>query len=198
MFPSVPDTRPAPPPHCGVPLFGPLRVRGGGGRRLRRALRGQRRAMAAGFALASAVLAASGLADAGSGTPGPGDGKGTAVTGVGAPPGPERRPVRLVSAPVRIADAATVRLLRPGDRVDVIAAREGEAGAQVVAKDVRVTEVPRDATRADGVFPEPDGGAGPEAGALVVLSVERETAAALAGAGASGRLAVAVSHADQN
>lgn len=196
MFPSVPDTRPAPPPPCGVPLFGPLRVRGGGGRRLRRALRGQRRAMAAGFALASAVLAASGLADAGSGTPGPGDGKGTAVTGVGAPPGPERRPVRLLSAPVRIADAATVRLLRPGDRVDVIAARDGEAGARVVAKDVRVTEVPRDATRADGDFPEPDGGAGPEAGALVVVSVERETAAALAGAGASGRLAVAVSHAD--
>ncbi|WP_405390270.1 RcpC/CpaB family pilus assembly protein [Streptomyces sp. NBC_01102] len=196
MFPSVPDTRPAPPPPCGVPLFGPLRVRGGGGRRLRRALRGQRRAMAAGFALASAVLAASGLADAGWGTPGPGDGKGTTVTRVGALPGPERRPVRLVSAPVRIADAATVRLLRPGDRVDVIAAREGEAGARVVVKDVRVTEVPRDATRADGVFPEPDGGAGPEAGALVVLSVERETAAALAGAGVSGRLAVAVSHAD--
>lgn len=66
----------------------------------------------------------------------------------------------------------------------------------MVVKDVRVTEVPRDATRADGVFPEPDGGAGPEAGALVVLSVERETAAALAGAGVSGRLAVAVSHAD--
>ncbi|PWS45257.1 hypothetical protein DLE01_39260 [Streptomyces sp. FT05W] len=34
MFPSMPDTRPAPPAPCGVPPFGPLRVRGGGGRRL--------------------------------------------------------------------------------------------------------------------------------------------------------------------
>ncbi|MFD7968153.1 RcpC/CpaB family pilus assembly protein [Streptomyces clavifer] len=193
MFPSVPDTRPVPPPPCGVPLFAPLRVRGGGGRRLRRVLRGQRRALAAGFALASAVLAVPGLVDA----RGP-DG-GAVVTGSGAPPGPERQAVRLVSAPVRIADAATVGLLRPGDRVDVIAAREGDGESRVVAKDVRVTEVPGGAARAGAAhagaaFTEPDGGPGPGGGALVVLSVERGTAAALAGAGASGRLAVAVSH----
>lgn len=184
MFPSVPDTRPAPPAPCGVPLFEPLRVRGGGGRRLRRALRGQRRALAAGFALASAVLAASGLS---------GD-RGAAAAGGGAPPGPERRAVRLVSAPVRIADAATVGLLRPGDRVDVIAAVDGESEARVVARDVSVAEVPRRTGGGDGLP-----GLGSEAveggGALVVLSVERDTAAALAGAGASGRLAVAVSHA---
>ncbi|MFD6278495.1 RcpC/CpaB family pilus assembly protein [Streptomyces sp. NPDC060209] len=185
MFPSVPDTRPAPPAPCGVPSFGPLRVRGGGGQRLRRALRGQRRALAAGFALASAVLAASGS----------GGEKGAAAVAGGAPPGPERRAVRLVSAPVRIADAATVGLLRPGDRVDVIAAVDGDAEARVVARDVRVAEVPRGAGDAEVSFPE-GGGAGAGSGALVVLSVERRTAAALAGAGAVGRLAVAVSHAE--
>ncbi|MFJ6855290.1 RcpC/CpaB family pilus assembly protein [Streptomyces sp. NPDC091271] len=186
MFPSVPDTRPAPPAPCGVPSFGPLRVRGGGGRRLRRALRGQRRALAAGFALASAVLAASGL----------GGERGAVAVGGDAPPGPDRRAVPLVSAPVRIADAATVGLLRPGDRVDVIATADGEPGAGVVARDVRVAEVPHGTGDAEAPFPAADGGAGMGHGALVVLSVERDTAAALAGAGASGRLAVAVSHAE--
>ncbi|WP_349775372.1 hypothetical protein [Streptomyces vilmorinianum] len=96
--------------------------------------------------------------------------------------------VRLVSAPVRIADAATVRLLRPGDRVDVIAAPPnaplgmgGNAGggeARVIAAGARVADVPRaDETRPDG-------------GALVVLSVPRSTATALAGAGITSRLAV--------
>ncbi|MGW0788973.1 RcpC/CpaB family pilus assembly protein [Streptomyces sp. NPDC002911] len=186
MSSSVPDTRPAPPAPCGVPHFGPLRVRGGGGRRLRRALRGQRRALAAGFALASAVIAVSG----------PGGERGAAALPGGAPPGPEQRAVRLVSAPVRIADAATVGLLRPGDRVDVIAAVDGDAEAKVVVRDARVAEVPRRAGGGEGLFPEADGGAGAGSGALVVLSVERDTAAALAGAGASGRLAVAVSHAE--
>ncbi|MFD9287111.1 RcpC/CpaB family pilus assembly protein [Streptomyces sp. NPDC060030] len=185
MFPSVPDTRPAPPAPSGVPSFGPLRVRGGGGRRFRRALRGQRRALAAGFALASAVLAVSGS----------GGEKGALAAGA-APPGSERRAVRLVSAPVRIADAATVGLLRPGDRVDVIAAADGDAEAKVVARDVRVADVPRGAGDGEAPFPEAGGLAGAASGALVVLSVERDTAAALAGAGASGRLAVAVSHAE--
>lgn len=185
MSPSVPDTHPAPPAPRGVPSFGPLRVRGGGGQRLRRALRCRRRALAAGFALASAVLAVSG----------PGGGRGAAAAG-DAPPGPERRAVRLVSAPVRIADAATVGLLRPGDRVDVIAAVDGDAEARVVARDVRVAEIPRGADGGEASLPGADGGPGPGSGALVVLSVERDTAAALAGAAASGRLAVAVSHAE--
>ncbi len=96
-----------------------------------------------------------------------------------ADPVPER-PARAgkVTAPVRIADAATVRLLRPGDRVDVIAAEESATGgaARVVARGARVTEVPT----ADAV----------ESGALVVLTVPRRTAARLAGAGATSRLAV--------
>jgi hypothetical protein len=86
----------------------------------------------------------------------------------------------MVAAPVRIADGATVRLLRPGDRVDVIAAEESASGgagdARVVARGARVTRVP-----GPGIA---------ESGALVVLSVPRETAARLAGAGATSRLAV--------
>lgn len=91
-----------------------------------------------------------------------------------------RPAVELVSAPVRIADGATVGLLRPGDRVDVIAARETATGgdARVVARGARVTKVP-----------EPVDGAA-DSGALVVLSVPRAAAARLAGAGATARLAV--------
>lgn len=91
----------------------------------------------------------------------------------------QHRAVERVSAPVRIADGAAVRLLRPGDRVDVIAAQEtGGDGARVVARGARVTKVP-----------EPLDAAG-ESGALVVLSVPRATAARLAGASATARLAV--------
>ena len=97
----------------------------------------------------------------------------------------ERRPAaEMLSAPVRIADAATVRLLRPGDRVDVIAAADSPAGeaskARVVASGARVAQVP--------MAREPVG----DGGALVVLSVPRAIAAALAGAGATSRLAVTV------
>ncbi|MEV5578569.1 hypothetical protein AB0L39_08415 [Streptomyces parvus] len=158
-------TAPVPAPSRVGP-FGPLRVRGGGADRLRRMLRRQRRAAAAGLALAGTVLATTGLSSADGGAGPPDD-----------PPGAGRAPVRLVSAPVRIADPETVRLLRPGDRVDVIAVGDAGDDARVVARGARVAKVPPASTGA---------------GALVVLSVERPTATALLGAGTSGRLAVAV------
>ncbi|MFE9951840.1 RcpC/CpaB family pilus assembly protein [Streptomyces sp. NPDC005531] len=176
LRPTVPGPPVSAPPPCGVPAFAPLRVRGGGGRRLRRAVWRQRRAMAAGLALTAAALAATGLTG-GDGGSGAADGAG------GSAPEGERRPVQLVSAPVRIADAATVRLLRPGDRVDVIAGEGSGADARVVAKGAKVAAVPR--TAADGSAEDPTDG-----GALVVLSVPRSTAASLAGAGISARLAV--------
>ncbi|MFJ7130400.1 hypothetical protein [Streptomyces sp. NPDC098101] len=193
---SSPVSVPAP---CAVPPFEPVRVRGAR-LRLRRALRRRRRVPVVLLALMAAALAVAGSgAWPGSG-PGPGPsawpGSGSAVgSGSGGGPGPgsakaaavRARPaavVPLVSAPVRIADAATVRLLRPGDRVDVIAAPHappgGEGGARVVASGARVAEVPR----TDG---DPS-----DAGALVVLSVPRATAATLAGAGVTSRLAVTV------
>ncbi len=163
------------PAPCAVPVFEPVRVRGARPR-LHRALRRGRRAPVVLLALMAAALAVAGAV---SGRPSPGSTKATAVSPVRPAPA-----VPLVSAPVRIADAATVRLLRPGDRVDVVAAPHappgGEAEARVVASGARVAEVPR----ADGD--------GPDAGALVVLSVPRATAATLAGAGATSRLAVIV------
>ncbi|MFJ9077656.1 hypothetical protein ACIRO3_20785 [Streptomyces sp. NPDC102278] len=142
---------------------------GRGGDRLRRALRRRRRAGAAGLAVVAALLAVGGT-------------EARASRG-GAPPEAKPPPavVRMVSAPVRIADAATVRLLRPGDRVDVVAA-ERAGPPRVVAEAARVARVPD---------PEPDQGVGDGAGgALVVLSVPRETARALVGAGSVSRLAV--------
>lgn len=93
---------------------------------------------------------------------------------------------------MRIADAATVRLLRPGDRVDVIAAEptplggmDGTGGtggdAHVVARGALVTKVPEPLDTVAGAADD---------GALVVLSVPRATAARLAGASATARLAV--------
>lgn len=165
-----PGPLPAPPP-CGVPAFLPLRVRGGSGHRLRRAVWRQRRAMAAGLALTAAALAVSGF--------GGGGGPESGGAAHGPAPGRASPSVRLVSAPVRIADAATVRLLRPGDRVDVVASEGAGARARVLAKGARVEEVP--SVSAEGASRE---------GALIVLAVPRATAADLAGAGISGGFAV--------
>ncbi|MEU9186605.1 hypothetical protein AB0D14_19075 [Streptomyces sp. NPDC048484] len=162
------------PGTCEVPHFDPVRVRGRGDQ-VRRLVRHRRRALAAGLAVTAAALVAAG----------PGDGDG-AERDTGPPQARpvvdsvrERRPVEMVTAPVRIADGATVRLLRPGDRVDVVAAGQSAAGdARVVARGARVTKVPE----------SPDSVS--EGGALVVLSVPRGTATRLAGAGATSRLAV--------
>jgi hypothetical protein len=85
----------------------------------------------------------------------------------------------LVSAPVRIADPAAVRLLRRGDVVDVLATAPRRGPARVVARRARVAGVPA------------EGSAGAGGGALLVLAVTRGTAAELAGAAAEGELAVA-------
>nr|WP_202426379.1 hypothetical protein [Streptomyces sp. HUCO-GS316] len=156
------------PATCQVPHFAPVRVRGGR-YQLHRFVRHRRRAVAAGLAVTAAALVAAGPREADRA-------RGHPV----AEPVRERRAVELVAAPVRIADSATVRLLRPGDRVDVVAAGDATAGgeAALVARGARVTKVP-----------EPLDGAA-EDGALVVLSVPRSTATRLAGASATARLAV--------
>ncbi|MFB6677260.1 RcpC/CpaB family pilus assembly protein [Streptomyces sp. NPDC056390] len=145
--------------------------------------------------MTAAVLVAAGPSGAGS--------SGSGSTGTGSsgsePSGSGRERVRrsvvTVSAPVRIADAAAVRLLRPGDRVDVVAVGAGAGagdgqgsggqGGRVVAAGARVSSVPDSAESAESA-----GEAAAAGGALVVLSVPRETAARLAGAGATSRLAV--------
>jgi hypothetical protein len=129
--------------------------------------------VAVGLAVTAAALVAAGPRETG--------GSGPSRARPVAEPVRERRPVEMVTAPVRIADGATVGLLRPGDRVDVVAAEQSGVGpgdAEVVARGARVTKVPE----------SPDSVS--EGGALVVLSVPRRTATRLAGAGVSSRLAV--------
>ncbi len=162
------------PATCAIPQFAPVRVRGGR-YQLQRLLRHRRRAVAAGLAVTAAALVAA--------VPRAATEPHRAERARGHPAAePVRRhPVAgVVTAPVRIADAATVRLLRAGDRVDVVAAEDASTGGavRVLARGVRVTKVP-----------EPLGGAA-EGGALVVLSVPRATAARLVGASATARLAV--------
>jgi hypothetical protein len=161
-----------------VPHFAPVRVSGGLGRLTRH----RRRAAALGLAVTAAALVAAGPRDTdrSRGHPGGPASAPAASAATGDRPARARRAGGTVTAPVRIADAAAVRLLRPGDRVDVIAAEESVTGgeARVVARGARVAEVP-----------EPLEGAG-DAGALVVLSVPRSTAARLVGASATARLAV--------
>ncbi|MFE2187264.1 RcpC/CpaB family pilus assembly protein [Streptomyces sp. NPDC059455] len=208
------------PPARAVPRFDPVRTGRTGGFGLRRTVRRRRRTMAAGLALAAAALAAAAPS---------GRGHTDAVSSrAPAPAGEERRGgprPAMVSAPVRIADAAAVRLLHPGDRVDVLATplpdaartRPSGATARVVARGVRVAEVPGSRSarttdgRADGGAPEADPDADADAdasgdgaldgggaldgaaiggGALVVLTVPRADANALAGAAADSRLAV--------
>ncbi|MGV9356546.1 hypothetical protein [Streptomyces misionensis] len=165
------------PATCEVPPFAPVRVRGGR-YRVQRLVRHRGRAVAAGLAMTAAALVAAGPrapADRPATAPHTGHARGHPAAA------PHRQhPAELVAAPVRIADADTVRLLRPGDRVDVVAAQDAAAGtgARVLARGARVTRVPR----------PPDGGAGD--GALIVLAVPRATATALVGAGATARLAV--------
>lgn len=201
--PAFPPPGPSPgplpasfvPETCAVPRFAPLRVRGGRFG-VWRAARRRGRAVAAGLAAAAAVVAVSGVR-------GPAAGADPAAGAVragrtGPPAVPARQAARdLVSAPVRIADGATVRLLRPGDRVDVIAAPAAPAGAsaedggpeaRIVVTGARVAAVPR---AAEGEGGPPDGPHGPAGGgALLVLAVPRAAAPGLVAASATSHLAV--------
>lgn len=88
-----------------------------------------------------------------------------------------------VAAPVRIADAGAVELLRVGDVVDVISADpQGAREPQVVAGDAPVISLPE----------RDDSGSGMVAGGLVVLAVSDETSRSLAAAGVSGLLSIAI------
>jgi Flp pilus assembly protein CpaB len=110
-----------------------------------------------------------------------------------------------VAAPVRIADAGEVALVRPGDRVDVLAsAASGTSGTSAISptsgasassaaggqfRDVAQTAVP--VASGAVVLSVPTSTASSAAdGGLVVLAVPAETARALAGAASSDRLSL--------
>jgi Flp pilus assembly protein CpaB len=86
-----------------------------------------------------------------------------------------------VGVPVRIGDAAEVRLLRVGDRVDLVAADpQGDRPARTVAVDVPVLAVPRTSSQGDGLT----------SGALVVVGVPSSSAETVAQASVTAFLSV--------
>lgn len=183
------------PPTGVVPQFPPLRVRRGriGLWRLARhrlRIAGGLLALAAAAALVPGVGGHEGAVTSGAGSEAVRAGRASAAA---------RKPsaAARVRTPVRVAEPAVLRLLRPGARVDVIAARArsgsaGAARARVVATGARVVDVPQAA-------PDVSTGLGTDtrlgaagAGAVVVLAVSRATAVALASAAADSTLAVVV------
>lgn len=94
-------------------------------------------------------------------------------------------PAGQVAAAVRPADLAVTGLVRPGDRVDVLAA-DGSAGARPVAEAALVLAVP------EAAGPGASGRAGNEPGpaGLLVVAVDHDTAARLAAASAGATLTV--------
>jgi Flp pilus assembly protein CpaB len=104
----------------------------------------------------------------------------------------------LVAVPVRMADAESVRLLRPGDRIDVLATAAAAAfdtapdevdrpagRARAVAWSVPVVTIPRlpSGEQSGGL----ESGGGPGEGALVVVAARRDQAATLAAAAHDSR-----------
>lgn len=85
----------------------------------------------------------------------------------------------VVASPVRLVDLDVAALLRPGDRVDILAASADTETAVVVAAGVLVLAVPR-SVGDDSAVVEPLG--------LVVVAVSAETASRLAAAAASSIL----------
>ncbi len=91
-----------------------------------------------------------------------------------------------VAVPLRIADPGAVRLLRVGDRVDVVATDPADGRAEVASADAPVVALPRS--------PRPGADASTlSGGALVVLAVPRSTAVTLAGLAATDLLSVLIS-----
>jgi Flp pilus assembly protein CpaB len=82
-----------------------------------------------------------------------------------------------VAAPVRPADLAVSALVRPGDRVDVLATASGADRAEVVASGARVLAAPGPDDDSDG---------------LLLLAVDSDTAAVLAATAATATLTLSL------
>jgi hypothetical protein len=135
-------------------------------------------------------------------------------------PPPPRRPPRfaaeplmsgLVAVPVRFADAGSTEYLRPGDRIDVLAAHDTGPGGppgpgdsdSAPAPDPRTTPPRRETAVAVDVsvleiaHPADTGSltrSAPDDGGLVFLAVDNQTAVRLARAAVADRLSYALRH----
>ncbi|GAA2759044.1 Flp pilus assembly protein CpaB [Actinopolymorpha rutila] len=116
-----------------------------------------------------------------------------------------RSSTQVVAAPVRVADPGSLALVRPGDRIDLLAAETGvdqaPRPARVVATHVRVLALP--GSTGDGADSAQSGGAGGLGGlgsggsvdtggegGLIVVAVPAETAADLARAAVTSRISL--------
>lgn len=100
-----------------------------------------------------------------------------------------------VAAPVRLADAGQTALIRPGDLVDVLAARATDGGgqsAEQVAADARVITIASQSEGEAGLLPRTGNqdGDSTEPGSLIVLAVSAHTATELAAAATRSRLSI--------
>lgn len=91
-----------------------------------------------------------------------------------------------VAAPVRIGDAGAVRLLRVGDRIDLLAADPESAEARVLASDVPVLAIPRDDADSDHGGPTTTGGA------LIVVALSADRARDVAKSAVSSFITLAI------
>lgn len=115
----------------------------------------------------------------------------------------------LVAVPVRFADVGSTGYLRPGDRIDVLAARDTGAGDPAGPPDAASAPVPRSGSappRRDSavavdvpvleIARSPNAGSltrsAPDDGGLVFLAVDNATAARLARAAVADRLSYAL------
>lgn len=89
----------------------------------------------------------------------------------------------LMALPVRIPDAASVALLRVGDRVDLVAANPEDSRAEVVARDAPVLAVP----------PEPETAGSGVTGRLVVLGLPESEVSVVSAAAVGRFLSLALS-----
>jgi len=102
----------------------------------------------------------------------------------------------VVAAPVRLADPDQASLVRPGDLVDVLAARAVDGGGQsatLVAADAIVITIPGGAAASEdtGLMAPGGGSTGNlDGGHLIVLAVEESTAIDLAAASTRSQLSV--------
>lgn len=98
-------------------------------------------------------------------------------------------PPGTVVAAVRLADGAVAALLQPGDRVDVLAASAQVGPGSAVARGALVLPAPAAQERGSGLL----GGSGDaSASAPLMLAVQPEEAAALAGAAGTADLSAVV------
>ncbi|MGV1037650.1 MAG: Flp pilus assembly protein CpaB [Candidatus Nanopelagicales bacterium] len=119
---------------------------------------------------------------------------------------PQEQASQLVAATVRLADPGEVALLKPGDLVDILAARAGgiseetsadqaAGSARVIAEKVRVIVIPDTASGGDSSLfggPSRSSNGGLDSGSMIVLGVDRPTATALAAAATRSRLSAIV------